>query len=258
MLPLTEFLFAHGLVVTIQQLPFSPYSARMYDLSFHFFSSSTYTNSPILSARYYCSYQQLLQRRHSPLYLAKLFIHTIFQTTILSIAHSTLLHFRFIHTPIIIQMCELEDVYHSCGHWGPQRFINEPCIRSRTTVSGHTLPCDYKETNGMANSKDLCSSCKRASLASSNTIPEFPEPLLPPPLAPSSRSGSVSSAISESIVESAESMESVGSVGSERPVIRIKSLSAGKIHWVSSMGEVLNWFWFGRRKESEANILGCR
>jgi hypothetical protein len=65
----------------------------------------------------------------------------------------------------------------------------------------------------------------------------------------------VSSAISESGVESAKS---VRSVGSERPVIRIKRLSAGKIHWVSSMGEGLNWFWFGRRKESEADILGYR
>jgi hypothetical protein len=65
----------------------------------------------------------------------------------------------------------------------------------------------------------------------------------------------VSSAISETSVDG---MESMGGVRSERPVIRIKRLSAGKIHWVSSMGKGLNWFWFGRRKESGAGIIGYR
>ena len=153
-------------------------------------------------------------------------------------------------------MCGLEDVYHSCGHWGAQRFIDEPCIRSRT-VSGHTLPCDYKETNGMANSKDLCSACKRASLATSEFAFESCEPLFPPASdsGPSSRSGSVSSAISEwSIVESIDSVESTAST---RPVIRLKRLmSNGKIHWVSSVSKGLNWYWFGRRSKSESDIQG--
>jgi hypothetical protein len=143
-------------------------------------------------------------------------------------------------------MCQLEDIYHSCGHWGPQRFIGEHCIRSRT-VSGHILPCDYKETNGMSNSEDFCPSCKRALRTYLEMGLKSSEPLLPPP---SSRFGSVSSTSSE-----APSMGSMASMQSPspRPVIRIKRLSAGKIHWVSGAGKGLNWYWFGRRKNSESD-----
>jgi hypothetical protein len=66
---------------------------------------------------------------------------------------------------------------------------------------------------------------------------------------------SISSASSKrSSVDSIDSMQSTSS----RPIIRIKRLSAGKIHWVSSVGKGLNWYWFGRRNKSESDISEYR
>jgi hypothetical protein len=56
-------------------------------------------------------------------------------------------------------MCITEHVYHSCGHWGQEQFIGEPCIRSRV-ISGQRIGCIYKETVGMANSREPCASCR--------------------------------------------------------------------------------------------------
>lgn len=65
---------------------------------------------------------------------------------------------------------------------------------------------------------------------------------------------------SESSVGSVDSMGGTGSsTRIERPVIRLKRLSAGKIHWVDGMGKGLNWFWFGLgRSRSEVNVLAVR
>ncbi|KAF2397554.1 hypothetical protein EJ06DRAFT_559105 [Trichodelitschia bisporula] len=57
-------------------------------------------------------------------------------------------------------MCHMEHILHTCGHWGPERFIGEPCVRSRTS-DGHQLGCLYKELLGMANSDAMCRSCQR-------------------------------------------------------------------------------------------------
>lgn len=162
-------------------------------------------------------------------------------------------------------MCELEDVYHTpCGHWGPQRFIhNTPCIRSRTTSTGHILPCHDKEINGMSNSQEFCSACKLASSVISSEADlegEIEDPVFPPfsdvlfVREEVPRNGSVSSVSSVSSVGSVRSVSSgsstsTSSTGSERPVIRLKRLSAGKIHWSDGGGKGkekgLNWFWFG-------------
>ncbi|RDI80334.1 hypothetical protein Vi05172_g9701 [Venturia inaequalis] len=164
-------------------------------------------------------------------------------------------------------MCELEDVYHTpCGHWGSQRFIHSPCIRSHTTSTGHILPCHDKDINGMSNSKESCSACKLASVISLDFNFDTMEPVFPPSSIPTTSFGAISqmmerngSVSSESSVESTSSIRSIRSIasarsesstsstGSERPTIRLKSLSAGKIHWIDGVGKGkgLNWFWFG-------------
>jgi len=117
----------------------------------------------------------------------------------------------------------------------------------------------------MANSKSLCSSCKRTSITILELDFESDEPLFPPPSDSEalslSRSGSVSSAVSE---WSTSTVESVGlttsttstSTTTTRPVIRIRRLSNGKIHWVSGVTKGLNWYWFGRRNKLDVDMQG--
>ena len=57
-------------------------------------------------------------------------------------------------------MCTKEHVFHACGHWGQDRFLGEPCVRSRI-VAGRPTACIYKEIVGMANSKKLCPTCRK-------------------------------------------------------------------------------------------------
>jgi hypothetical protein len=57
-------------------------------------------------------------------------------------------------------MCITEHIYHSCGHWGKERFVGEPCVRSRV-VCGQHMGCSYKETVGMANTGERCLNCKK-------------------------------------------------------------------------------------------------
>ncbi|KAF2193718.1 hypothetical protein K469DRAFT_241304 [Zopfia rhizophila CBS 207.26] len=61
--------------------------------------------------------------------------------------------FRFV-------MCHTEHVFHRpCHHWGRERFVGEPCIRSRV-VNGRRTGCGYIECLGSVNSNELCSDCK--------------------------------------------------------------------------------------------------
>ncbi len=56
-------------------------------------------------------------------------------------------------------MCYVEDVFHRpCRHWGLQKFT-EACVRSRT-ANGRATGCGYHTNIGMANSDELCQSCK--------------------------------------------------------------------------------------------------
>jgi hypothetical protein len=55
-------------------------------------------------------------------------------------------------------MCNLEHTYYIlCHHWGRNRFVGEPCIRSRY-MGSTPLGCSYQEIIGMVN---LCSLCPR-------------------------------------------------------------------------------------------------
>jgi hypothetical protein len=57
-------------------------------------------------------------------------------------------------------MCYIEHVYHvSCRHWGRDRFVGEPCCRSRF-VDGHGVACAYAEDMGSISSSELCSNCR--------------------------------------------------------------------------------------------------
>jgi len=57
-------------------------------------------------------------------------------------------------------MCQIEHVFHTpCSHWGRERFVGEPCIRSRV-VEGRHVGCGYIENLGSTNSKELCYDCK--------------------------------------------------------------------------------------------------
>ncbi|KAF2874410.1 hypothetical protein BDV95DRAFT_332087 [Massariosphaeria phaeospora] len=57
-------------------------------------------------------------------------------------------------------MCFTEHVYHqSCRHWGRERFVGEPCPRSRIVDGRHT-GCSYVENLGSTNSKDYCFNCR--------------------------------------------------------------------------------------------------
>ena len=57
-------------------------------------------------------------------------------------------------------MCHTEHVFHRpCCHWGRERFVGEPCIRSRL-VNGRHTGCSYRESLGSTNSNDYCCDCK--------------------------------------------------------------------------------------------------
>lgn len=57
-------------------------------------------------------------------------------------------------------MCHTEHVFHRpCCHWGRERFVGEPCIRSRL-VNGRYTGCSYRESLGSTNSNDYCCDCK--------------------------------------------------------------------------------------------------
>jgi hypothetical protein len=57
-------------------------------------------------------------------------------------------------------MCYIEHVYHRpCCHWGRDRFIGEPCCRSRF-ANGFPIACTYAENIGSADNNELCSDCK--------------------------------------------------------------------------------------------------
>lgn len=57
-------------------------------------------------------------------------------------------------------MCYISHVYHQpCCHWGRDRFVGEPCCRSKC-VSGHVVACTYAECLGSSNSSELCSECR--------------------------------------------------------------------------------------------------
>jgi hypothetical protein len=77
----------------------------------------------------------------------------------------------------LVSMCITEHVHHSCGHWGQERFIGEPCIRSRKVADQH-MGCAYKEIIGMANSSEPCFNCKKYLLSS---FTNFDPPLRPKP-----------------------------------------------------------------------------
>jgi hypothetical protein len=56
-------------------------------------------------------------------------------------------------------MCRIEHVFHACGCWGPNRFV-DICIRSRRdSVTGIEIGCGYHETIGMANIEESCIHC---------------------------------------------------------------------------------------------------
>lgn len=131
----------------------------------------------------------------------------------------------------------------------------------------------------MSNSKEACKACKRASVLSLVDELDFERemggPVFPPMEmgrgrcgsgslvdARPERNGSVSSASSVGSASSESSLNSTSSTGSERPVIRLKRLSAGKIHWVDGVGKGkgLNWFWFGlgRSRSGDDVLRGFR
>jgi hypothetical protein len=57
-------------------------------------------------------------------------------------------------------MCYIEHVYHRpCCHWGRDRFVGEPCCRSRFS-NDYPIACTYAENIGSVNSSELCSNCK--------------------------------------------------------------------------------------------------
>ncbi|KAF2203595.1 hypothetical protein GQ43DRAFT_256662 [Delitschia confertaspora ATCC 74209] len=57
-------------------------------------------------------------------------------------------------------MCHTEHVFHRpCCHWGRERFVGEPCIRSRVVGGRHT-GCGYKESLGATNSNEYCCECR--------------------------------------------------------------------------------------------------
>lgn len=57
-------------------------------------------------------------------------------------------------------MCYVEHVYHqACRHWGRDRFVGEPCCRSRF-ANGYPVACTYAEKMGSVNSNELCPDCK--------------------------------------------------------------------------------------------------
>lgn len=59
-----------------------------------------------------------------------------------------------------VNMCHTEHVFHRpCRHWGRERFVGEPCIRSRL-VNGRHTGCSYRESLGSTNSNDYCCDCK--------------------------------------------------------------------------------------------------
>jgi hypothetical protein len=63
-------------------------------------------------------------------------------------------------------MCRTLNVFHlSCKHWGRDRFLGEPCARSRL-VNGVWRPCTYVELCGADNTWALCPRCVSISKAS--------------------------------------------------------------------------------------------
>jgi hypothetical protein len=58
------------------------------------------------------------------------------------------------------RMCYISHVYHRpCRHWGRDRFVGEPCYRSRR-VDGYAVACTYAENVGSVNSSELCGECR--------------------------------------------------------------------------------------------------
>lgn len=57
-------------------------------------------------------------------------------------------------------MCYVEHVYHRpCRHWGRDRFVGDPCCRSRF-ANGYHVPCTYADNMGSVNSNELCGDCR--------------------------------------------------------------------------------------------------
>jgi len=58
------------------------------------------------------------------------------------------------------KMCHTEHVFHRpCRHWGRERFVGEPCCRSRI-VNGRHTGCGYIENLGSSNSDEYCHDCQ--------------------------------------------------------------------------------------------------
>lgn len=131
-------------------------------------------------------------------------------------------------------MCAIEDVFHNtCGHWGQQKFSGEPCIRSRS-VSGIAIRCSYHEVIGMANSKDPCWLCKRASVSgSSSSLSKMP--LTTPPQTPDTE-------ISQADLETKMDGEGRG-----------RRLSLVSLRRLSEFGS-WNQDWTQGRRESQSSI----
>jgi len=59
-----------------------------------------------------------------------------------------------------VNMCRMEHVYHACGHWGRDRFLDgHPSYCSRL-VGQRYLPCGDNDVRGMTNSKEPCAQCR--------------------------------------------------------------------------------------------------
>ena len=59
-----------------------------------------------------------------------------------------------------VTMCRMEHVYHACGHWGRDRFLDgHPSYCSRL-VGERYLPCGDNDVRGMTNSKEPCAQCR--------------------------------------------------------------------------------------------------
>ena len=58
-------------------------------------------------------------------------------------------------------MCYYEEPFHkTCGHWGNERFVGDPCCRSKIVVDRH-VGCDNPQTLGAVNAIGDCPTCKR-------------------------------------------------------------------------------------------------